>query len=117
MSGPEPTVTIVTSVGTEHQAVDIGERLVAEHLATCVNIVPCTRTLYRWHTGHICDDTEYLLIIKTTKAREAAVHDATVRLNSYELPEVMSTNNQDVEEVTGRWIADMVRDPDDPLDR
>lgn len=111
MSEPEDIVTIVTSIGTEHQAVDISERLVHERLATCVNIVPCTRTIYRWKTGHICDDTEHLLFVKTPRSREDEVHEVLMKWNTYELPEVMSVPNPDVEKVTHQWVVDMVQPP------
>ena len=48
MGEPEPIVVVVTSVGTEQQAVEISEELVARRLATCVNNLPCQRSVYRW---------------------------------------------------------------------
>jgi len=55
---------VMTSVGTEQQAVEISEELISRRLATCINIVPCLRSIYRWK-GKVCEDTEYLLLIKT----------------------------------------------------
>ena len=66
MTELEPVTVVLTSVGTEQQAVEISEELIARRLATCVNIVPCLRSIYRWK-GKICEDTEYLLFIKTPK--------------------------------------------------
>ena len=68
----EPISVVVTSVGTEQQAVEISEELVARRLATCVNIVPCLRSIYRWK-GKVCEDSEYLLLIKTRRALFGAV--------------------------------------------
>jgi periplasmic divalent cation tolerance protein len=84
----EPISVVVTSVGTEQQAVEISEELVARRLATCINIVPCLRSIYRWK-GKVCEDSEYLLIIKTRRALFGAVSEAIRELHSYELPEVL----------------------------
>jgi periplasmic divalent cation tolerance protein len=111
MTDSDAVVTVITSLGTEQQAIEVAERLVGDHLATCVNIVPCTRTIYRWHNDRICDDTELLLIIKTTKAREQEVLEAAARINNYEIPEVMGTGAV-ADDATGAWIAAMTADPE-----
>lgn len=105
----EKVTTIVTSVGSEQEAVHLGEELVEGRLATCVNIVPCARTVYRWKNGRICDDTEYLLLIKTSLSLAATVQDAIMRLHTYELPEVMCVETGPVEETTRRWVVEMVQ--------
>src|SRR5512139_1092229 len=84
----EPIGVVITSVGTEQQAVEISEELVARRLATCVNIIPCLRSIYRWK-GKICTDSEYLLMVKTREALFAAVGEAIRELHSYELPEIL----------------------------
>jgi uncharacterized protein involved in tolerance to divalent cations len=64
MTDLDKITLVMTSVGTEQQAVEISEELIARRLATCINIVPCLRSIYRWK-GKVCEDTEYLLLIKT----------------------------------------------------
>jgi len=112
MSDRDSIITILTSVGTQRQAIDISEHLVNQRLATCVNIVPCLRTVYRWTNDKIRDDTEYLLFIKTTKAREDEVYKAATNMNPYSIPEVLTICNPQVEQVTSNWIAEMTRDPE-----
>ena len=107
----------MTSVGTEQQAVTMAEELVDQRLATCVNIVPCRRSIYRWKGGRVCDEAEFLLVIKTPEALGPAVHEAIMALHSYELPEVMTIADEDVEEVTRRWVVDMTQpEPSMPPD-
>ncbi len=112
MTDVDTIVTVITSVGTEQQAVEIGEELVERRLATCVNIVPSRRSIYRWKGGRVCDEAEYLLLIKTPEPLGSSVSDAIMELHSYELPEVMTVADEQVEEVTRRWVADMVRLPE-----
>ncbi len=89
MSEPEPVILVLTSVGTEQQAVEISEELIARRLATCINIVPCLRSIYRWK-GKVCEDTEYLLLIKTPRRLFERVSEAIREFHSYELPEILA---------------------------
>lgn len=82
-------LVVVTTVGTEEEANRLAEELVGRRHSACVNIVPIHRSVYRWQ-GKICDDREYLLVIKTLEREYEAV-EATVReLHSYELPEILA---------------------------
>lgn len=102
----EPISVVVTSVGTEQQAVEISEELVLRRLATCVNILPCLRSLYRWK-GQICNDSEYLLLIKTRRSLFEAVSEAIRDLHSYELPEVLEFAVSSAEPSFHQWVVDM----------
>lgn len=102
----EPISVIVTSVGTEQQAVEISEELVAKRLATCINIVPCLRSIYRWK-GKVCEDTEYLLMIKTRRSLFPAVSDAIREIHSYELPEVLEFPVGNAEPHFHQWVVEM----------
>ncbi|MGQ9751045.1 MAG: divalent-cation tolerance protein CutA [Thermoanaerobaculaceae bacterium] len=102
----EPISLILTSVGTETQAVDISEELVHRGLATCVNIVPCLRSIYRWK-GKVCADSEYLLLIKTRSALFLQVAEAIRELHSYELPEIVEVSVGRAEPNFHRWVVEM----------
>jgi periplasmic divalent cation tolerance protein len=106
MAELEPISVIMTSVGTEQQAVEISEELVARRLATCINIVPCLRSIYRWK-GKVCEDSEYLLVIKTRRALFAAVSEAIRELHSYELPEVLEFPVATAERNFHSWVVEM----------
>ena len=106
MAELEPISVVVTSVGTEQQAVEISEELVARRLATCINIIPCLRSIYRWK-GKVCEDTEYLLMIKTRRALFDTVAEAIREIHSYELPEVLEFPVGNAEPNFHRWVVDM----------
>lgn len=63
--------------------------LLEERLAACVNRVPGVKSSYRWE-GHVQEDEELLLIIKTTADLYARVEDTIRKLHTYELPEVIA---------------------------
>jgi len=116
MAELEPISVIMTSVGTEQQAVEISEELVARRLATCINIVPCLRSIYRWK-GKVCEDSEYLLVIKTRRALFDAVSEAIRELHSYELPEVLEFPIAHAEANFHRWVVEMATgEPDSDLE-
>lgn len=107
MTDLEKITLVMTSVGTEQQAVEISEELISRRLATCVNIVPCLRSIYRWK-GKVCEDTEYLLLIKTPEKFFEDVSSAIREFHSYELPEILALPVSAAEESFHRWVLQMV---------
>ncbi|MFQ5718637.1 MAG: divalent-cation tolerance protein CutA [Acidobacteriota bacterium] len=103
-------VVALTTVGSREQATHIAEELIGRHLAACVNIVPAVRSIYRWK-GKVWDDEEYLLVIKSTRARFDALRDAIQSLHSYELPEVIAMPVSDGDAGVLDWIARSVEPP------
>jgi periplasmic divalent cation tolerance protein len=109
MAQLEDITVVMTSVGTEQQAVEISEELIARRLATCVNIVPCLRSIYRWK-GKICEDTEYLLFVKTPQRLFDQVAQAIREYHSYELPEILALPVVAAENAFHKWVLEMVKD-------
>jgi len=110
MSELEAITVVMTSVGTEQQAVEISEELIARRLATCINIVPCLRSIYRWK-GKVCEDTEYLLLIKTPEKLFEEVSSAIREYHSYELPEILALPVTAAEANFHQWVLQMVEPP------
>lgn len=107
MAVSDSITVILTSVGTEQQAVEISEELITRRYATCVNIVPCLRSIYRWK-GKVCEDTEYLLLIKAPASRFDAISETIRELHSYELPEIMALSVEQAEQAFRQWIVNSV---------
>ncbi len=66
----------------------IAETLVNERLATCVNRIEGVRSTYVWN-DELQDDSEVLLMIKTTAARLGELEARLKALHPYELPELV----------------------------
>ena len=115
MARLDDIILIMTSVGTEQQAVEISEELIARRLATCINIVPCLRSIYRWK-GKICEDTEHLLLIKTPQRLFDEVSAAIREFHSYELPEILGFPITNAETNFHEWVLKMVHPSDDEVD-
>jgi periplasmic divalent cation tolerance protein len=84
----EALVVLVTAP-TMVEAERIGKAVVTERLAACVNLVPGVRSIYRWQDA-IQDDTEILLLIKTSSSLLNELTNRIVELHSYETPEVLA---------------------------
>ena len=103
-------IVVVTSVGTEDQALDVAHALIRNRQAACVNIIPNVHSIYRWK-GRVCDDSEMLLIIKTVAEEFEGVKETIQRVNTYELPEVLAYRVDQASELFGDWIARMTVRP------
>lgn len=82
------TLVVITTVGTEKQANQIAEELVARRHAACVNILQVPRTIYRWQ-GKILRDSEFMLVIKSLEAEFDQVEKTIKELHEYETPEIL----------------------------
>ena len=103
-------MVVVTSVGTEEQALDVAHALVRAKRAACVNIIPNVRSVYRWK-GNVCDDGEMLLIIKTRAANFEAVRETIHRVNTYELPEVLAYRVDWASPGFAEWVQKLTASP------
>lgn len=80
---------VFTTINDHAQAEKLATALLTERLVACVNILgPCT-SLYTWQ-GKLTQDTEYLLMMKTTAAREATLMARVQALHPYEVPEIIA---------------------------
>jgi periplasmic divalent cation tolerance protein len=96
-------IVVVTSVGTEDQALDIAHALIRNRQAACVNLVPNIQSIYRWK-GRVCADEEFLLLIKTRAQKFAAVRETIQKMNTYELPEVLAYRVDEASPAFAAWI-------------
>jgi periplasmic divalent cation tolerance protein len=103
-AGP-PVLVVISTVGTEEQALDIAHELVGKHLAACVNIVPRIRSVFFWK-GKVNDDGEWMLLVKTAPGNFQKVKDAIRRLNAYELPEILGFGADAADPLFAKWVVD-----------
>jgi periplasmic divalent cation tolerance protein len=80
---------ILNTTGTIELARKIASALVEAGEAACVNIVPGIHSIYSWE-GKVCNDEEYLLLIKSSAEKFEAVRSRIRQLHSYEVPEIIA---------------------------
>jgi periplasmic divalent cation tolerance protein len=82
-------IVVIVTASNEEEAASIGRALVEERLAACANIVPEIRSIYRWE-GKVQDDTECLMLIKTTAEKFEELEKKVKELHSYSVPEIIA---------------------------
>ena len=86
----------------------IARAVVQRRLAACVNIVLTpVESVYTWK-GKLERAREYLLVMKTTAKRLAALENEVKRLHSYEVPEFIALPISDGSKEYLAWLDDSV---------
>ena len=89
------------------EAERIGEAVVAERLAACINILPPVRSIYRWH-GEVMRADEVAAILKTSAAGADALIARIVALHSYDVPCAVAWPIAGIPGPLAAWIEDSV---------
>ena len=80
---------IYMTAGSKSEARKIAQALVESRLAACVNILDNMQSIYRWQ-GKVQEDSEVVLIAKTTEAQVFRLIEKVKSLHSYDCPCVVS---------------------------
>lgn len=103
-------VVYVTTSSPE-EAARLAQVLVNERLAACVQQVGPIQSTYIWQE-QLCEDQEYLLIIKTRSALTAALTERVQALHSYDVPEVLVLPVQGGSVPYLQWLYDQTQEPE-----
>ncbi len=77
---------VLSTISSRDEAVRLGRELVQEGLAACVSIVPGCLSIYEWD-GKLEEESECLLLFKTSARRLPELMEALSERHPYELPE------------------------------
>jgi len=80
---------VQTSCPDRKSAISLAQRIIREKVAACVNVLPEVTSVYEWK-GEVKQDSEILLLIKTSKSRYLALQAVICESHPYELPEVIA---------------------------
>ena len=81
-------VVAFSTIDSSEKAAVIARALVEEKVAACVNILPGATSIYFWK-NKICEESECLLMIKTTTEKLETLKTKIRELHSYEVPELI----------------------------
>lgn len=79
---------VYTLSSSTEEAKKVAHSLVKNKLAACVNIIQNVTSVYEWK-GKVCEDGEFLVLIKTRKDLFEEVKEDILRNHSYELPAIL----------------------------
>ena len=103
-----PVNFIYMTAGSKREAQKIGKALVESRLAACVNILDNMQSIYRWEEK-IQQDSEVVLIAKTTDSLVSRLIDKVKSLHSYDCPCIVSLPILDGYPPFLDWIQDEVQ--------
>jgi periplasmic divalent cation tolerance protein len=82
-------IVVLITTGSQEEARRIGDALISQKKAACVNIVPQINSLFWWE-GKVEDDRESLLLVKTRAELFTEVVNAVKSIHSYDMPEIIA---------------------------
>ena len=101
-------VLILTTVSKKEDAQTIANHLVSNRTAACVNFIPNLESVYKWE-NKLCQENEFLLMIKTTAKNEKNVYDYLLEVHPYDTPEIISLPIQNGSQAFLKWIRESVK--------
>lgn len=82
-------ILVFSNCGSEEEARRVARALVEARVAACVNIVPGIQSIYHWQ-GAIQEDSEWMLVIKSTRSLFDSLAAELRKIHSYQVPEVLA---------------------------
>ena len=104
-------IMVLTTLGKAEQGRKLAAELVDLRLAACVTCLPDLVSFYRW-SGRVEEDSEILLMIKTTSERLESLRAHLLRVHPYEVPEFLVLNIREGGESYLRWLAESTSPPE-----
>lgn len=99
---------IYMTAGDTKEAKKIAGELVASNLAACVNILDNMNSVYMWQ-GEIQEDSEVVMIAKTTRACVPHLVEKVKSIHSYDCPCIVSLPVLDGHQPFLEWIEAQVK--------
>jgi periplasmic divalent cation tolerance protein len=91
----------------------LARELVGARLAACATVVPGLSSIYRWDQ-ELREDSEVLLLVKTTAPRLEALGALVARLHPYDVPELVALRPAAVERSYLAWLLSESTGPEEP---
>ena len=101
-------IVVLVTCGSSAEARKIARALVETKLAACANILEApVRSIYRWN-GRVESAKEFLIILKSSRKRFAAIEREVRRLHSYDVPEIIALPIARGSQGYLKWISQSV---------
>jgi periplasmic divalent cation tolerance protein len=98
-------LVVLVTVADAEMGLNLGRRLVAEHLAACVQVIPGGAAVYRWE-GELCVDPQVQLIIKTQASKWPRLAARVAELHADQIPEILALPVVDGLPAYLTWLAE-----------
>ncbi len=96
---------VLTTTPNIEEAETLAEKIVAEKLAACVQVLPPMKSFYFWE-GAVQADSEHLLLIKTLAEKYDELEIFIRSNHSYDVPEIIAVRAEKVSDGYFKWLKD-----------
>ena len=110
MANASDAIVVFMTAGSREEARRLGEMLIAEGLAACVQLLPEMESIYRWQ-GKIERQPEILIIAKTTQSLFQQLETRVRAEHSYETPEIVAVPLAAGSPPYLEWLSSNVKQP------
>ncbi len=97
-------ILIISTTDSMELAQRIAGALVEAGEAACVNIITGVHSVYRWE-DKLCNEGEFLLLVKSSADRFEAVRSRIRKLHSYQVPEIIAVPIHAGDPDYLKWLA------------
>lgn len=104
-------LVVLVTASSREEALLIGRRVVAKKLAACVTVVPEVTSIFEWE-GTVCEEHEWLLVMKSDADVYGALEAEVKALHGYEVPEIIALPVMTGSSEYLAWVKAMTRVPD-----
>jgi periplasmic divalent cation tolerance protein len=108
---PAARIVLITAPDPERGRA-LARSLVGARVAACVNVIPGLTSVYRWE-GAVQEESEVLLVVKSTAERLADLQDLVAREHPYDVPELVTLQPAAVEARYLQWLLSECARSDD----
>ena len=102
------SLVVLCTVPTLELAKIMANGLVKEKLAACVNIIPNITSVYEWD-DKICEDKEFLLMIKTNASKYPKLESKLLATHRYEVPEIIALPIERGSRAYLKWLGKFLK--------
>ena len=89
MGVDQGALVVLVTASSQEEALLIGRCVVQKKLAACVTVVPNVTSIFEWE-GAVCEEREWLLVMKSHADVYDALESEVKALHSYEVPEIIA---------------------------
>jgi periplasmic divalent cation tolerance protein len=82
-------IVVFSACGSAEEAQKLARHLVETRVAACVNVIPGVYSVFHWE-GKVDEASEWMLVIKSTRARLDQLKLELRTVHSYSVPEVVA---------------------------
>lgn len=107
MNDPTTILVCLTTVASRDDARKLGQDLLKQNLAACVQIDAEIESHYRWEERDCCE-TEYRLVIKTAAANRDSLMQHLRRVHPYDQPQILFIPTVASDPGFAEWVAKCV---------